>query len=363
MPNSHIKCPHCGKEVSIDEALSHAISDKIRKEAEVEFQTRANKENEELVRDLEEKQKKISELQNSEIALRKQKRELEDKEKELELTLHRKLDQEKQKIEEAAFKKADEEHRLKDLEKEKKLSDVLRANEELRRKLEQGSQQTQGEVLELDLELSLQEKFPDDTIEPVGKGVRGADIRQIVRPSGHSCGVILWEVKRTKAFSRDWITKLKADLRAEKANIPVLVTTTMPQGEDKPIISLDGVFVCLPPHALVLAEILREQLVKVARVRYQFEHSSKDRAEELYTYITSHAFVQKIESLFEIYTEAHSQIQSERAAYERLWKRRELQAKKLFDTMSMMNAEMKAIAGNSMPQVKGLDLPELESGD
>lgn len=359
MPSTNVKCPHCGREVSIDEALAHGVADKIRKEIEEEV----NKENEELKRHLEDSQKKITELQGEEIKLRKQKRELEEKEKELELTLERKLDQEKSKIEEAAFKKADEEHRLKDLEKEKKLQDALKANEDLRRKLEQGSQQTQGEVLELDLENSLKEKFPDDTIEPVGKGVRGADIRQIVRPSGYECGVILWEIKRTKAFSRDWISKLKTDLRAEKANIPVLVTTVMPADSKHTISVVDGVFVCTPENAIVLAEIVRDQLVKVARVRYQFEHSSKDQAEEIYSYITSHAFVQKIESIFEIYTETHTQIQSERAVYERIWKRRELQAKKLFDTMSMMHAEMKSIAGNSMPQVKGLSVPELDCGE
>ena len=101
---------------------------------------------------------------------------------------------------------------------------------DLKRKLEQGSQQVQGEALELGLEAMLREAFPLDVIEAVPKGVTGADLLQrVCSASGQVCGTIVWETKQTKGWNPSWLRKLKDDQRAVGAEIAVIVTAAMPK--------------------------------------------------------------------------------------------------------------------------------------
>src|SRR5262249_27825616 len=153
-----------------------------------------------------EKEKKLKEAQAAELQLRKEKRELEEQKQALALDVARRIDAERATIREAVQKEADDAHRLKDAEKDRKLQDAIRVNDELRRKLQQGSQQAQGEVLECSVEEFLKANFPFDTIEPVAKGVRGADVLQrVYSRSGNYCGAILWESKNTKNWNDGWI--------------------------------------------------------------------------------------------------------------------------------------------------------------
>jgi hypothetical protein len=167
--------------------------------------------------------------QLAELEARKRARELDERAKNLDLEAARKLDAERHKIQEEASRRADEEYGLKLAEKEKQIQDAKKVNEELKRKLEQGSQQIQGEVLELQLEEMLRSAFPMDHIEPVPKGVNGADvIHKVLTRSGRLCGTIVWESKRTKAWSDGWLQKLKEDQRKLTAEIAVLVSEALP---------------------------------------------------------------------------------------------------------------------------------------
>jgi len=220
-----IKCPECGEVIELSEAISHDIEIRLKQQYENEIgktrksiEEKAKKEVQEsfnikisdLNEQLEEKTKNLKEAQKQELELRKRQRELVEKEEKLELELSRKIDAERQKIIQKTSKEFEETHRLKDAEKDKQLDDMKRQIDELKRKAEQGSQQMQGEVLELELEESLKEEFPFDVIEPVAKGVKGGDIIQTVKTqSGRICGKILWETKRTKNWSESWIQKLK----------------------------------------------------------------------------------------------------------------------------------------------------------
>jgi hypothetical protein len=232
--------------------------------------------------------------------------------------------------------------------------------EEAKRKAQQGSQQTQGEVLELDLEETLRQEFPNDEIEPVGKGVKGADIRQIVKsPKGFVCGVILWESKRTKAWTDEWLTKLKDDLRAEKANIPVIVSTSLPK-ELKSLMGLiDGVWVTTYELFIPMATLLRKNLLDIGFQKAVSAHRG-DKADLLYEYITGHEFRQQVEALAEVYHEMQEEISKERVAFEKIWKTREGQVKRLSLATANVYGSMQGLVGSSMPQVKGLDLPQLE---
>lgn len=362
-----IICPHCGKTIEITQALRGEIekelTGEITKQAEIKLRKELNEKNAleltDLKKQLEEKDKKVNELRNQELSLREEKRKIEEEKKELKLEVARQLDEEKKKLEETILKQAAEEHHLKDLEKEKVINDLKKSLEEAQRKATQGSQQLQGEVQELDLEESLRVTFPSDTVEPVGKGVRGADIRHIVRtPLGNICGVILWESKRTKTWSDDWVVKLKNDLRSEKANVPIIVSSVLPDEARSGFGYKHGVLICSFPLAISIAEMIRQRLIDVAREKYIAQNREKGKADILYEYVTGHEFRQQIEALVEVYNDMHGQILKERAAFEKIWKTREAQVTKLFTSTAGIVGSMRGRIGQSLPQVKGLDLLE-----
>lgn len=361
-----IKCPKCGEEIEVSEALSATVreqvekglTEKIFKEAEKKFKNEAAEESKVIQEELDFKTKKLDEARESERFLRQEKLRLEDEKKSFELEKQKQLDVEREKIRQQTLMEASDAHRMKDLEKEKMINDLKKSLEDAQLKASQSSQQLQGEVQELDMESYLQSAFPSDETNPVGKGVRGADISQIVKTNlGTVCGTILWESKRTKAWVDDWAVKLKDNLRASKANIPVIITTSLPKEIKSGFGFFQGVWVAEPRYIQPLAEILRKNLIDIAREK----HNGQDRgtkADMIYTYLTSDAFVQQIQSIIEVHQSMQLQIQKERAAFEKLWKEREAQAARIIMSTAGIYGSIQGVAGQSLPPVKGLDLLE-----
>lgn len=355
-----IVCPHCQKSIELTQALTAQLQEEITRKTEErlrkELQEQTSIELEDLRRQLAEKEEKVSQMREAELALREEKRRLEEKEKELALEVERRIDEEKKKIEQAVLEQAAQQHRLKDLEKDKVINDLKTALEEAQRKATQGSQQLQGEVLELDIEHLLQTNFPGDEIEPVGKGVRGADIKHIIKNSkGSICGVILWEMKRTKAWSDEWCTKLKEDLRAAKAHVPVIVSSAFPKEIENSMGLYDGVWVIGFNLVLPVATLLRKNLIAV-EFQKQASADRGTKADLLYAYVMGHEFRQQVEALAEVYREMQDQILRERTAFEKSWKTREAQLKRLVLSTANIYGSMQGLVGSSMPQVKGLEL-------
>ncbi len=373
-----ITCKHCGKEIEITEALLHQVEDKVKKEvsknheeeiekARIEAGQKARKELEEkqslefadLKIQLEEQKKKNEEFREEQLKLREEKRQLEEDKKDF------KLDMEKQveiRLKESLEKENDR-HRIKELELEKKLLDIQKKNDEMRIQIEQGSQQTQGEVIELDFENSLIKIFPDDEIIPISKGTKGADVRQIIKTQkGTICGVILWETKQTKSWDNDWPRKLKNDLRTEKANIPIIVSAAFPKEIKGSMGYIDGVLVVNYQNALVIAEVMRQKLIDVARQKYLAENR-EGKGEALYEYVVSHEFSQQIESILEVHREMVDQVSKERAAFEKQWKTRiEYSEKMLKSTARMVGSIQGKIGTANNLQIKGLDMLTLDTG-
>ncbi len=277
-----------------------------------------------------------------------------------ELDMQKKLIEEEAKIRAEATKLADERQRLNLAAKEKTITDLQKALDDAQRKAAQGSQQLQGEIMELDFEAALAGAFRDDAIEPVAKGVKGGDISQTVRsPRGTACGVILWEIKRTKNWTDSWVPKLKQDLRDAKANVAVIITETMPKQISDDMGQHDGVWVCKPNLALVLGTLLRQGLLDVG-LQKALAQNQGGKAESLYSYVTSHEFIQQIESMVETYQAMTQQVQKERVAYEKLWAQRDKQAHKLLmGTANIIGSMQGQIGQTAMPRIKGL---ELDSG-
>jgi hypothetical protein len=369
MDTQTITCPHCGQPFALSEAFRHELEDTVlakeREHHRKEMAEAAAKAGEKLTTELKTLQeeydrtrKALDQSQQVELNLRKEKNRLDEDRRTFELEKQRQLDAEREKIRGKALEEAAEKQRLKEKEKDQVIEGLRKSLEEAQRKAEQGSQQLQGEVQELDLEQSLRSAFPGDLIEPIGKGVLGADIRQTIKsPMGVACGTILWESKRTKAWSDGWIGKLKDDVLSDKANIPAIVSETLPEEAKSGIGFREGVWISAPKLALGLAMLLRKSLLDIAKQK-KIQENQLTKAEELYGYITSHEFQHQVEAMVGIYRDMQEQITKERVAFERSWKLREMQVVKLMSGVAGLYGSMQGIAGQALPTIKNLDLPD-----
>jgi hypothetical protein len=309
---------------------------------------------------LDDKAKKLAEAQTLELDLRKKQRELDERARTMELELTRKLAEERDAIAAAVRKQSDEEHDLKLKEKEKQLDDQRRQLDEMKRKLEQGSQQLQGEILELELEEKLRSTFPEDSIEPVAKGVRGGDVIQRISTSGDPC-CILWETKRTKNWTEGWIPKLKADQRESKADMSVLVSSVLPK-EISNFGLKDGVWISDYASAIGLAAVLRETLQRISMARVMGE-GVNFKAEQVYKYVCGPEFRQRVEALVDAFKQMHDDLDAEKRAINRLWSKREAQIELMQLSTIAIHGKLHGIIGNALSEIPVLQLPPTESGD
>ncbi|MGD9300882.1 MAG: DUF2130 domain-containing protein [Desulfobacterales bacterium] len=307
-----------------------------------------------------EKDKAIQTFRDQELELRKKQRKLEEATASLELEIARKLDAERENIRGQAEKKLAEAHRLKDLEKDKVINDLKSSLEDMQRKAEQGSMETQGEVLEQDFEARLKTFFVHDDIQPVPKGIRGADLVQTVRTTmGTESGVLLWETKNTKAWSSAWIPKLKDDMIEVRASIAILVSVVLPDGISR-FGQVEGVWVSDPLSAVPLAAALREQLMAVSRERTA-SVGKREKMETLYQYLAGVEFKQKIEGIVEAFSSMQDQLNRERRAMERHWKQREKEIERVVKNTVGLYGDMQGIIGGQIPAIPALELDEAET--
>ena len=324
--NNLITCPHCHK--------SFSTEDTIGPKAQAE----------------------IDRLIQSELILRKQKTDLEDRQRQFDLEKQRAIDAAAKDIWTKAEIATREQMSLQVKERELTIDSLKKSLEDAQRKASQGSQQIQGEVAELELEKTLRDNFPADDISEIKKGSLGADIRQIVRTNrGNLCGVILWESKRTKSWSSDWTIKLKEDLRAEKANIPVIVSSTLPKDLSAGFGLIDGVWVTSPHLALPLALILRQNLTDIARERVSAQNRG-EKADLVYEYVTSHEFRDRLQAIIEVYQDMETQIGREKTAFEKIWRERQSQVQKLLTHTASLTGSLQGLSGSSFPALPALEL-------
>ena len=359
--NLKIECPHCHKKFSAEEAIGHKIKNDISLKAKEEAKKELADEIKYLQEANEKKDQELDKTRKIELELRKEKNLLSEEKKNFELEKQRQMDAERGKIRNDTARELLEKQRFKDLEKDKIIFNLKKSLDEAQLKATQGSQQMQGEIPELDLEKELKDVFPSDMIEGIKKGEKGADIRQTVRTNkGNFCGVILWESKRTKSWKDEYITKLKEDVRAENANIPIIVTSVMPKESKEPIYHKEGVWICTFPFAMILAELVRQKLTEVAREKFIAQHQ-ETKAEELYGYIMGHEFRQQVEAIIEVYTKSQNELIREKKAFESIWKAREEGMEKLIKSTARIAGTISGKVGSEFPQLKGLELLESEN--
>lgn len=292
--------------------------------------------------------------------LRKQ-RELDDARRELELTVEQRVQESLVSVRDKAKKEAEDGLHLKVREKEEQISSMQKQIELLKQRAEQGSQQLQGEVQELEFEALLRQKFPRDQIEPVGKGEFGGDIIQrVMGPTSQLAGTILWEIKRTKNWSGNWLAKLRDDQRAAKADVALIVSQALPQGMDHSFDLIDGVWVAEPRCAVPVAVALRESLISLLGARHAGE-GQQTKMEMIYGYLTGPRFRHRVEAIVEKFTDMQEDLEKERKTMTRLWAKREQQIRGVVEATAGMYGDLQGIAGRHLQVIEGLDPLMIES--
>lgn len=404
-----VKCPNCGSEIDVNSVLYHQLEESLKKDFEKanaakekdlqaklsqiemqkielekqkdnmellvneQVQSKLKKEKTQLEKsisekirleqneildslkeELEQKSLQVKELNKTKAEVEKLKREKEGLREEIALEKEREFS-EKLRDEKSRIKKqVDEENFLRIKEKEKVIDDLKNQLEEAHRKAEQGSMQLQGEIQELELENILREIFIYDEITEVKKGQRGADVLQIVRTqTGVECGKIYYESKRTKNFDNNWLQKLRDDNLNVKADILVLVSETMPDGQDK-FFYRDGVWICSLWEVKGLALALRYGLQQVYSVAITHQ-GKEDKMEMLYNYLTSQEFAGQFGAIIEGFKSLQDNYNDERLKMQKVWKEREKQLEKILTNAVSFYGSIKGIAGASIPEIKMLE--------
>ncbi len=327
--------------------LQQEMQESIRKTVMADFENQLTM----LKQNAADTEEKLKESRKKELDFLQKEQALKTREEELQLTLQRQLIEEREKIKELVQKEEGErlnikeqEYQLRMKELEKQLDDQKKLADEMRRKSEQGSMQLQGEVQELMLEEILQATFPFDKIEEVGKGVRGADCIQTVRNQyGNEAGRIIYESKRTKDFSNEWIEKLKADMRTTGADVAIIVTQTLPKDMDR-FGEKNGVYICTFAEVRSVALLLRNALLKIADVK-KSQDNKGDKMHMLYDYLTGSEFGENWKAIREGFLSMKMSIQRERDAMEKLWKAREKQLEKVLLNAAHIKGSVEGIAG------------------
>jgi len=328
------------------EKLKAKIAAESRKAAEA-ARADAGQRLQEMQEALDGKEKKLAEYQEQERRLRQQKRELEEAQKEFDIRLERQLETEKASLE----TRIAESFQQKEAKLLKQIADAQKANTELQRKLEQGSQQLQGEVLELALEDLLTSAFPFDEVSPVPKGMNGADVLQVVNTrAGARCGQIIWETKNTKHWSNAWVQKLKDDQQSAGAEIAVLVSTAFPGNGQEAFMQHDGIWLVRPNTIEPVAQALRTILIESHKQKIVNE-GRNEKAEALYDYLCSPQFAQKIRGVIEAYDAMKADLEAEKKAMARLWKKREGQLERITSNIIGMAGELQGISQESLTQL------------
>lgn len=381
MSQDTIKCPKCGELIKVTDAISHDMEVAIKTRVEKEFEGKLAAEKKELsakakkdaadsvkteIADLQEqlaeKARNLEKAQQQELELRKQQRKLEEDKQSFELEMTRKLDAERKNIAEKISRDVEENHRLREAEKDKQLEDLKHQIDEMKRKAEQGSQQAQGEVLELEIEQKLRDDFPFDEILPVSKGTKGGDVVHVVKTqAGRVCGKILWEMKRTKVWSDGWIQKLKDDQREAKADLSVIISEVLPKGFHH-FRQIDGVWVTDIPSALSLALALRVILTQVARAQ-EAQTGKEEKKEIVYNYLTGTEFRNRVQAIVESFVSMKADLESEKRSMSKIWATREKQIERITLNIAGMHGDLEGIVGASLPAVKALELPNADESD
>ncbi|HAR96725.1 MAG TPA: DUF2130 domain-containing protein [Deltaproteobacteria bacterium] len=312
--------------------------------------------------ELNEKSQKVKDSQKRELEFAREKRQLQERLEQFDLEVEKRLISERSQIKQDVEKNVSDAYKLKERELQMKIDSMSEQIDDLKRKAEQGSPRDRGEVMELELEDILRNSFPNDVIKPVAKGVRGADVLQDVFEQGQHCGTIIWESKRTKAWSDGWLSKLKDDQREAGAEVAVLMSLVLPKDVES-CACLNNIWVTCYDFAIPLASALRAGLGQTARARKASENRG-EKMEMLYGYLSGPEFRQRVEAIVEAFATMKTDLDKEKRAIMKAWSKREKQIERVMRSTVGMYGDMQGIIGSSLPELREMEMKALaENGD
>jgi len=406
-----VKCPHCGNKFSPEEAIQHDLRAQMEKEFEQKLDengrllaAKIRKEEDEkhkmqlqrLEEDRQVKSVRLKQLEDEAIMIEERELQIREREERVDHEMKKKLLARERIIKEQADKtaaekallmfqekeqdlardrealdiilkkrvleeteKARDEGRMKNAELQKKLDDQAKMINEMKRRAEQGSMQTQGEVQEIAIEEYLANTFVRDIVEEIAKGKRGGDCVHVVRDHyENECGRILYESKRTKHFSADWIAKIKDDMRLQQADLGVIVSEVLPEGMTR-FGEVDGIWICTFAEFKALSLLFRHNLSRIGEVLAAQENKG-DKMQMIYTYVTSNEFRQKLEAAFESYNDMQEDLIKEKALFTSQWAKREKRLLKAMENLVSLYGDVRGIAGGAVQEIKALEFQEME---
>jgi hypothetical protein len=406
-----VKCPHCGNKFTPEDAIGHEVKLQMQKEFEDKLAMNEKRVAETIRKQesdryrnqlqlLENERKvkatRVQELESQFVSVQQREMALKTREEQLEIEMRKKLIEREKLFQEQAEKRAldklslqfhereqrlkhdremmelqmkklanDEvekarlEERMKNAELQKKLDDQNKLIYEMKRKSEQGSMQMQGEIQELAIEAFLEHSFPRDMVEEVAKGKRGGDCVHVVKDNFERvCGRILYESKRTKHFSYEWIAKVKDDMRLQQASMAVIVTEAFPEGMTR-FGEMEGVWICTFAEFKALAFVFRNSLIRIGEILASQENKG-DKMQMIYSYVTGNEFKQKLEAAFESFNEMQDDLIKEKALFTSQWAKREKRLFKAMENLVSLYGDVRGIAGGAVQEIKSLEVPEMK---
>lgn len=407
-----IICPKCGEEIDVSEALYGEIETRIKSEYENKIQQTENElrikleevnkqkleiekekgnfdvklkdeinkkfkeekpilekslrgiiENENkdamnlLTEELKQKSEQLKEFNRAKIEIEKLKREKDEVRDQVALEKEKEFSEKLKEEKADILKNSEESFHFKIKEKDKLIDDLKVQIEEVKRKAEQGSVQTQGKIQEIELENMLKNLFVYDDIIPIKTGQKGADILQTVMThKGDLCGKIYYESKRTIKFENSWINKLLQDNSSIKADILVIVTQTMPPKKETFHFE-NGVWICTFWEVEPLASVFRQWLLNIHAVSVT-QQGKVTKTEMLYNYLTGSEFAFQFNSLVEGFRKLQESHFKEKVHTQKVWAEKEKQINIILENVMHFYGSIKGIAGSSIPDYDYLEEEE-----
>ena len=353
--NKHITCPHCSKDVNIEQAIIDTYVSKemtkFKKENETTLRKKIEKEySDELLEkdnELENYSKKLVDQNRMKSRIKSLERQKQELESDIAVKYEEKLTEELDKKETTIKEK--------DIQIEQMKNDMMK----MQTRANQGSVQLQGEAQELKIEEWLRQEFPEDVITEIKKGARGADVIHEVMFQDDVAGKMCIESKRAKDFQNSWINKVKEDAKNSGCMIAVIITDVLPKNH---VIGkqLNGVWICTFTQFKFLINSLRLMILEVNNV-IGTQLNKTDKTSLIYNYVTGHEFCQEMESIVGTFMKLQDDLDSEIRQHQTQWKKREKELSILVKSTSNIYGSLKGIAGNSIKRIESLDIPKIES--
>jgi len=391
-----VQCPYCGQAISSEEILrkiqsaeqaqanrlrSELVGEWSRKEKELLGQIAlAHNQADETIRNaqhrLDEERRKITEdaletakqdvegarrnlaeqLEQVESRAAAAERELGSLKQDFQSKLQKAVGETSAQAIEASGKQHEQDLRLKEEQLEKLKFETAKDRfrwqkeiEDLNRRLEKKTADELGQLPERELEVSLRQEFPDDRIERLGKGHAGADLLQNVAEAGEVCGRIVYEVKNTLNWSNDFVEQAKGYRTAYDTPHVILVTRVFPAAE-RGFSEHDGILIVSHDKVTILARILRQAILELARERAagQEIHS---KATELYEYLRSAEFRERMRAIFGSIERLRSLQEQEERSHKRLWEKQAKEHQFLHAYASDVESKISSVVEGRVIQV------------